>query len=240
MKIWLNRLPSAFPRVADSFRQAGFDPIALPCLQSRALDVSLDPAIVDFDRFSDVVVTSPESARLLIDAITSRWIQWPTTQRLWAVGSGTADILGEEVKGVITAPDPGSVALIQVMRSVIWADSRLLIVTGRDSGRQFEQLNQTLSDPVSYLELFELMAGFDSEIQTLDDIVAVVHGSTVLVQAFINVARENELNVMQYTHFVTSADAKAQLPSGCRYHQINSPTPNAVRLAMQGEERVKD
>ena len=84
------------------------------------------------------------------------------------------------------------------------------------------------------------MAGFDSEIQILDDIVAVVHGSTVLVRAFIKVARENELNVMQYTHFVTSADAKAQLPSGCRYHQINSPTPNAVRLAMQGEERVKD
>ncbi|HBX25866.1 MAG TPA: hypothetical protein DEF72_00395 [Gammaproteobacteria bacterium] len=240
MKIWLNRLPSAFPRVADSFRRAGFDPIALPCLQSRALDISLDPAIVDFDRFSDVVVTSPESARLLIDAITSRWTQWPTTQRFWAVGSGTADILGEEVKGVITASDPGSASLIQVMRSVIWADNRLLIVTGRDSGRQFEQLNQTLSDPVSYLELFELMAGFGSEIQTLEDIVAVVHGSTVLVRAFINVAREKKLNVMQYTHFVTSADAKAQLPSGCRYHQINSPTPKAVRLAMQGEERVKD
>ena len=60
----------------------------------------------------------------------------------------------------------------------------------------------------------------------MDDIVAVVHGSTVLVQAFIKVASENELNVMQYTHFVTSADATAQLPSGCRYHQINSPTPD--------------
>ena len=74
----------------------------------------------------------------------------------------------------------------------------------------------------------------------MDDIAAVVHGSTVLVQAFIKAARENELNVMKYTHFVTSADAKAQLPSGCRYHQINSPTPDAVRLAMQGEESVKD
>lgn len=240
MKIWLNRLPSAFTRVADSFRRAGFDPIAISCLQSRALNVSLDPAVVYFDRFSDVVVTSPESARLLIDAITSRWAQWPITQRLWAVGSGTADILGEEVKGVKTASDPGSASLIQVMRSVIRAESRLLIVTGRGSGRQFEQLNRTLLYPVSYLELFELMAGLDSEIRTLDDIVAVVHGSTVLVKAFMKVASENELNVMQYTHFVTSADATAQLPSGCRYHQINSPTPDAVRLAMQGEESVKD
>ncbi|MBU25991.1 MAG: hypothetical protein CMD99_08170 [Gammaproteobacteria bacterium] len=240
MKIWLNRLPSAFPRVADSFRRAGFDPIALPCLQSRLLDVSLDPAIVDFDRFSDVVVTSPESARVLIDVIKSRWAQWPITQRFWAVGSGTADILEEEVNGVITAPDPGSASLIQVMQSEIRPESRLLIVTGRNSGRQFEQLDHSLSDPVSYLELFELMAVFEPGNQNLDDIVAVVHGSTVLAQAFIHIASENQLNVMQYTHFVTSFDAKAQLPSGCRYHQINSPTPDAVKLAMQGEECVKD
>ena len=164
MKIWLNRLPSAFPRVADSFRRAGFDPIALPCLQSR-VDVSLDPAIVDFDRFSDVVVTlraSPTTNRRYHITLG------PVANYTAVVGCwiGTADILGEEVKGVKTASDPGSASLIQVMRSVISAESRLLIVTGRDSGRQFEQLNRTLSYPVSYLELFELMAGLDSEIRT--------------------------------------------------------------------------
>ena len=63
--------------MAVAFVDSGFDVIALPCVQSYPLDVSLDSAIVVFDLFDHVVVTSPESARLLIDAVALRWAQWP-------------------------------------------------------------------------------------------------------------------------------------------------------------------
>jgi len=240
LKLWLNRLPSAFPRVAEAFVDAGFEVIALPCAQSYPLDVSLDPAIVDFDRFDHVVVTSPESARLLIDAVLSRWAQWPAEQQFWAVGLGTAEVLESELNSVRTALSPGSESLIQLMRAQIRPENRLLIVSGKRSGRQFSELNLLLLDPVAHLELFELVPHIDLGPQNLNAIGGIVHGSAVLLDAFLQQADTHGLNALDYVHFVTSSDAKAQLPSGSRYYQINSPTPDEVRLAMQGEPSVKD
>ncbi len=214
--------------------------IALPCVQSYPLDVALDPAIVDFDRFDHVVVTSPESARLLIDAVLSRWAQWPAEQQFWAVGVGTAELLKDEVHSVRTAPSPGSESLIQFMRTQIQSESRLLIVSGKGSGRQFSELNSLLLDPVAHLELFEVVPCIDLELQNLNGIGGIVHGSAVLLNAYLQIAETYGLNALEYVHFVTSSDAKAQLPSGSRYYQINSPTPDEVRLAMQGEPSVKD
>ena len=161
MKLWLNRLPSAFPRVVEAFSDAGFDAIALPCVQSYPLDVSLDPAIVDFDRFDNVVVTSPESARLLIDAVLTRWVKWPAKQQFWATGVGTAEILKNELYPVRIAPSPGSESLIQLMFSEVRSNSQILIASGKDSGRQFDELNSALAAPVAHLELFELVPQFD-------------------------------------------------------------------------------
>ncbi|MEK9554182.1 MAG: uroporphyrinogen-III synthase [Gammaproteobacteria bacterium] len=240
MKLWLNRLPSAFPRVAEAFVDTGFEVIALPCVQSYPLDVALDPAIVDFDRFDHVVVTSPESARLLIDAVLSRWAQWPAEQQFWAVGLGTAEVLRSELHLVRTAASPGSESLIELMRTAIRPEDRLLIVSGKGSGRQFSELNSLLLDPVVHLELFELVLDIDLDLQNLNGIGGIVHGSAALLDAFLQLADARGLNALDYVHFVTSSDAKAQLPSGSRYYQMNSPTPDEVRLAMQGEPSVKD
>lgn len=240
MKLWLNRLPSAFPRVADAFVDAGFEVIALPCVQSYPLDVSLDSAIVDFDRFDHVVVTSPESARLLIDAVASRWAQWPAKQQFWAVGVGTSELLRDESHSVRTASSPGSKSLMHLMRSEILPESQILVVSGKASGRQFDQLNSVLMLPVSHLELFELVPHFDLGNTRIDAIDGVVHGSALLVHAFLKIAETHGLSVLDCLHFVTSSDAKAQLPAGSRYHQIQSPTPEGVRLAMQGDPSVKD
>ena len=240
MKLWLNRLPSAFPRVAEAFVDAGFEVIAIPCVQSYPRDVLLDPAIVDFDWFDHVVVTSPESARLLIDAVLSRWAQWPAEQQFWAVGLGTAEVLESELNSVRTASSPGSESLIQLMRAEIRPEDRLLVVSGKGSGRQFSELNSLLLDPAVHLELFELVPDIDLELQNLNGIGGIVHGSAVLLDAFLQLADAYGLNALDYVHFVTSSAAKAQLLSGSRYYQINSPTPDEVRLAMQGEPSVKD
>jgi uroporphyrinogen-III synthase len=240
LKLWLNRLPSAFPRVADAFVDAGFEVIALPCVRSHPLDVSLDSAIVDFDRFDHVVVTSPESARLLIDAVASRWAQWPAKQQFWAVGVGTSELLTDESHSVRTASRPGSQSLMHLMRSGIVPESQILVVSGKGSGRQFDQLNSVLMDPVSHLELFELVPHFDLGNTRIDAVDGVVHGSALLVRAFLKIAEMHDLSVLVSLHFVTSSDAKAQLPAGSRYHQIEAPTPEGVRLAMQGDPSVKD
>jgi len=240
LKLWLNRLPSAFPRVADAFVDAGFEVIAVPCVRSHPLDVSLDSAIVDFDRFDHVVVTSPESARLLIDAVASRWAQWPAKQQFWAVGVGTSELLTDESHSVRTASRPGSQSLMHLMRSGIVPESQILVVSGKGSGRQFDQLNSVLMDPVSHLELFDLVPHFDLGNTRIDAVDGVVHGSALLVRAFLKTAETYGLSVLDYLHFVTSSDAKAQLPAGSRYHQIQSPTPEGVRLAMQGDPSVKD
>lgn len=240
MKLWLNRLPSAFPRVADAFVDAGFEVIALPCVQSYPLDVSLDSAIVDFDCFDHVVVTSPESARLLIDAVASKWAQWPAKQQFWAVGVGTSELLKDESHSVRTASSPGSKSLMHLMRSEILPESQILVVSGKGSGRQFDQLNSVLMLPVSHLELFELVPHFDLGNTRIDPVDGVVHGSALLVRAFLKIAEMHGLSVLDCLHFVTSSDAKAQLPAGSRYHRIQSPTPEGVRLAMQGDPSVKD
>ena len=214
--------------------------VALPCVQSHPLDISLDPAVVNFDRFDHVVVTSPESARLLIDAVLSRWAQWPAEQQFWAVGLGTAEFLRSELHSVRTASSPGSESLIELMRTTIWPEDRLLIVSGKGSGRQFSELNSLLLDPVVHLELFELVPDIDLELQNLNGIGGIVHGSATLLDAFLQLADALGLSALDYVHFVTSSDSKAQLPNGSRYYQINSPTPDEVRWAMQGEPSVKD
>lgn len=222
------------------FREAGFEPIQLTCVQSAPIDVSLSPLIVDFDRFTDVVVTSPESATLLIDAVLSRWVQWPSNQRFWSVGPGTAAILEKEIGAVRMASEPGSKPLLNVMLSEINSASRVVVACGRDSGRQFAQLDPTLTEPVRYLELFDLVTQLEPDDQDLANIVAIVHGSAVLLRAFLAIAKSRAINVTGILHFVTSSDAKSQLPAGSRYHLIASPTAEAVELALQGDPSVKD
>ena len=129
---------------------------------------------------------------------------------------------------------------MHLMRSEILPESQILVVSGKGSGRQFDQLNSVLMDPVSHLELFELVSHFDLGNTRIDAVDGVVHGSALLVRAFLKIAEMHGLSVMDYLHFVTSADAKAQLPAGSRYHQIQSPTPEGIRLAMQGDPSVRD
>ena len=93
---------------------------------------------------------------------------------------------------------------------------------------------------MTHLELFELVPHFDLGNTRIDSVDGVDHGSALLVRAFLKIAETHGLSVLDYLHFVTSSDAKAQLPGGSRYHQIQSPTPEGVRLAMQGDPSVKD
>jgi len=81
---------------------------------------------------------------------------------------------------------------------------------------------------------------FDLGNTSLDEVEGVVHGSALLVKTFLQIADTHHLKTSNYLHFVTSSDARGQLPPGSRYHQINSPTPDDVRLAIQGEPSVKD
>ncbi len=222
-----------------AFDAAGFEPIAISCLQACPLDVSLHPAIVDFDRFSDVVVTSPETAHLLIDAILGRWTQWPDSQTFWAVGPGTAQLLNSEIRSVREGSEPGSSSLIEQMQREVHAQSRIIVASGHGSGRQFDGLNQLVDDPVVHLELFALESCLQPSDLDVSEITAIVHGSVALLKAFVDTAVSQRVDITPTLHFVTSSDAKEQLPSGSRYYQINAPTSDAVELAMQGEPSVK-
>lgn len=222
-----------------AFDAAGFEPIAISSLQASPLDVSLHPAVVDFDRFSDVVVTSPETAHLLIDAIFGRWTQWTVSKTFWAAGPGTAQILNSEIRFVREGSEPGSSSLVERMRREVKAVSRIVVASGQGSGRQFDSLNKLVNEPVEHLELFALESCLQPSDLDVSEITAVVHGSAALLRAFVDAAVSQRVDITRTLHFVTSSDAKEQLPPGSRYYQIDAPTSDAVELAMQGGPSVK-
>ena len=240
MKIWLNRLPSAFPRATESFRQAGFDAIALSILKAQPVDVSTHPIVINFDQFSDIVVTSPETSNWLVEAIKSRWVQWPEGQKIWAVGSTTAEIMISENCSVELADEVGSAALIARMRGSLSANQRVLVASSVGGGLQFDSLNDLLTIPVTHLELFELVSYNQLQIGDMNHMTAIVHGSATLLSEFLNQVSRVNANAAQVLHFVTSSDAQSQLPLGSRYYRIQLPTPKQVRLAIQGEPSVKN
>ena len=240
MKIWLNRLPSAFPRATELFRQAGFDAIAMSSLKAQPIDVNAHLAIANFDQFSDIVVTSPETSSWFIDAIKSRWAQWPTGQTIWAVGKTTAEIMIREGCYVKIANEVGSAALITKMRENLSADQRVLVASSVNGGLQFDALNYLLAMPVAHLELFDLVPYSQLKAEDINQITAILHGSAALLSEFLNEALRVNANAMQIMHFVTSSHAQSQLPAGSRYYRVQMPSPEQVRLVMQGEPSVKD
>ena len=240
MKIWLNRLPSAFPRATELFRQAGFDAIAISSLKAQPIDVHAHPIIINFDQFSDIVVTSPETSNWLIDAVKSRWVQWPAGQTIWAVGHTTAEIMICEGCSVELADEVGSAALVTRMRENLSPDQCVLVASGVDGGLQFDSLNHLVAIPVAHLELFDLVPHGQLKAEDVNHMTAIVHGSAALLSEFLNEVSRVNANVTQILHFVTSSNAQSQLPSGSRYYRVPMPSPEQVKLVMQGEPSVKD
>ena len=118
--------------------------------------------------------------------------------------------------------------------------SRIVVASGQGSGRQFDGLNQLVDDPVEHLELFALESCLQPSDLDVSEITAVVHGSAALLKAFVDTAVSQRVDITPTLHFVTSSDAKEQLPLGKPVLSDQcAPTSDAVELAMQGEPSVK-
>ena len=233
----LNRVVQILPRAVQAFEQAHLKAIGLGLVAAQPRAVESDPGLVDFDQFTDVVVTSPLAAEYLSKALDSRWPQWPVGIRFWAVGSATAQVLPSD-QTVETASPAGSAALITKMQHALDAHARILIACQAGGGHQFEVL-ATERNTLDYWTLYDLQPLATPDVSSLDSATHLVHGSAALLNAWLKLPQSVHRQAEGCIHCVTSESAELLLTPGTRYHRIETPAPHHVQSAIQGEPRVK-
>lgn len=239
VRVCINRVQTALDRAVSEFQAAGFDACGIGFVDVAPIDVSLRSEITELDRYQHVVVTSPEAAHRLTNAVLARWPQWPIGLTVWCVGAATAAHIPPDAGTIRIAASPGSTALIDSMRAHLDLDSRCLIATAQGSGQQFAVLNTVMTRPVDRIELYQLVPRSQVPLNDCVTRDLWVHGSAHLLRACLNYVQTAHVSLAAVTHCVTSEAAQTLLPSGWRYYRIEAPTPQCVRLALEGEPRVK-
>jgi uroporphyrinogen-III synthase len=237
--VCVNRVQTALARSVSEFQAAGFDACGVSFLDVLPLDVSLRPEITELDRYAHIIVTSPEAANQLTNAVLARWPQWPLGLTIWCVGEATAAHIPEDAGAIQVAPSPGSSALMELMRCHLDQNARCLVATAEGSGQQFAVLQSLFRVRVDWLELYQLVPTNPINLSNCFKHAIWVHGSAHLLRACIHHAQATHVSLADVTHCVTSDSAQAYLPLGWRYYRVDAPTPQCVRLALEGEPCVK-
>ncbi|WP_419307328.1 uroporphyrinogen-III synthase [Chromohalobacter israelensis] len=128
-------------RLVDALSTAGFEAVhpTLMTLQPLAADEVERGAVLDFDLYDVVVVTSPFAAECLDEWLDRYWPQLPQGPRFYAVGASTAATLHRTLGIKAKVPDPArgttSEALL-AMRSLTRLDGQRALIVGGAGGRQ--------------------------------------------------------------------------------------------------------
>lgn len=237
--VCVNRVQTALHRSVSEFQAAGFEACGVSFLDVLSLDVSLRPEITELDRYQHLIVTSPEAANQLTNAVLARWPQWPLGLTFWCVGETTAAQIPHDAGVIQVASPPGSSKLMELMRFHLSEGARCLIATARGSGRQFAALESLTRVRVDWLELYDLVPTNPINLSDCLKQAIWVHGSARLFGACMHHVQAAHVSLADVTHCVTSDAAQAHLPLGWRYYRIDAPTPECVRLALKGEPCVK-
>lgn len=235
--IGINRVVQVLPHALSAWSETPIEAVGIGLVEAEPEAVDQQPAIIDFDQMTDVVVTSPMAAQALTDALYQRWPQWPVGIRYWAAGQSTADELPLDCHVEIAQP-PGSQGLIPRMMDRLDASSRLLICSQVGGGRQFDVLSECVGS-LNHLELYRLTRLAEPDLPDLKHLTHVLHGAASLLDAWLVLPQTILHEAQAVIHVVTSADAELLLPAGTRYHRLESPTPHHVQTVIQGEPRVK-
>lgn len=235
--IGINRVVQVLPHALSAWSKTPIKAVGIGLVEAEPEAVDQQPAIIDFDQMTDVVLTSPMAAKALTDALYQRWPQWPVGIRFWAAGQSTADALPIDCHIEIAQP-PGSQGLIPRMMDRLDASSRLLICSQVGGGRQFDVLSECIGS-LNHLELYRLTRLAEPDLPDLKHLTHILHGAASLLDAWLVLPQTILQQAQAVIHLVTSADAELLLPAGTRYHRLESPTPHHVQTVIQGEPRVK-
>ncbi|MCI0510043.1 uroporphyrinogen-III synthase [Chromohalobacter marismortui] len=146
-RILVTRPGEGGERLAQALSEAGFVPVhpGLMHLQPLAVDEVARGAVLDFDLYDVVIVTSPFAAECLVDWLDRYWPQLPQGPRFYALGVATAAMLHQGLGIKANVPDPhrGTTSeTLLAMRSLARLDGQRVLVVGGVGGRQ--TLAQTL------------------------------------------------------------------------------------------------
>lgn len=170
--------------LASMLRSKSCQVTVRPMIEVSAVNLSAEmkQALMNFDDHDKVIFVSKNSVRFGLPLLDAYWPQWPLRLAWFAVGPGTAGVLGQfQVQA--SFPDvAGSEGLLKELKSV--SGQNVLIVRGQ-GGR--ELLGDQLKDRgarVSYLEVYHRTNVEHDDIDLLPANTTVVLTSVGILDSF--------------------------------------------------------
>lgn len=205
--------------------------------------------LLDFDRYTTLIVTSKPAAKLILERLDYYWPQLPIQQTWFTVGEATANIL--KAAGLdVYYPEPStgdnSEALWQsapFQENLANPQCRVLIIKGQQ-GRQWLMEKLTLSGiPVDTIELYQRKSpDYPTKLilNTLDqhNINAVVISSAEALQNLQHLVGESWHEITQLNYIVPSSRIAEQAESLGIHHIINchGASTNALIDALKNHQ----
>lgn len=170
MKVLVTRPEGQHEQLQQQLLDAGYESRHFPLLAIEPVEIdAIDrQTVLNLEKFSGIIVISPNAARYGLDLIDQYWPQLPIDQ-LWITnGTGTKEILEQHyIQAIIPKTGTSSEDLINLPQLDKIKDQSWLIIRGQ-GGR--ELLSHTLKErgaQVSYLEVYQRGCPDYSEKDTL-------------------------------------------------------------------------
>lgn len=170
MNILVTRPLGQQEQLQEQLLTAGFESRHLPLLKIEPVEIdAIDrQAVLNLDKFSGVIVISPNAASYGLDLIDQYWPQLPIKQTWLTIGTGTKDILAQHgIQAIIPATGTTTEDLINLPQLKEINDQSWLIIRGQGGRELLAQSLKERGAQVTYLEVYQRGCPVYTEQETL-------------------------------------------------------------------------
>jgi len=187
MNILVTRPLGQQEQLQEQLLTAGFESRHLPLLKIEPVEIdAIDrQAVLNLDKFSGVIVISPNAASYGLDLIDQYWPQLPIKQTWLTIGTGTKDILAQHgIQAIIPATGTTTEDLINLPQLKEINDQSWLIIRGQGGRELLAQCLKERGAQVTYLEVYQRGCPVYTEQETLakinwSDVILVSSGQAL-------------------------------------------------------------
>ena len=157
-KVLICRPEPSASELAVVLESVGAQCESLPTLIIKPIELSAEARqrIMDIDQYDHIIVVSQHAAALGLEIIDEYWPQFPIEQTWFAIGRKTAKVLKQaELNLIEPNQDLNSEALLSLPQLKTVADSKILLLKGKEGRNTLELELSRRGAKVDTLELYE-------------------------------------------------------------------------------------
>jgi len=183
--VLLTRRPEQNSRFIAQCEGLDINFVSKPLLTVSPIDLSKKAKshLLDLDRFDLIIFISQNAVKFGLPCLQNLWPQWPQSLKWFAVGPGTAHLLGDNDFTVYSPSKASSEGLLAMSELRAPKGKKILIVRGIGGREALKKGLEERGASVDYLEVYcRNLVNYESVdwVPTTEKVLALIHSGEAL------------------------------------------------------------